>query len=224
VQVDTSNMLFPIDIVFISESTVIDVASNIQPGYLVTEETPCDMFLEVSAGEADDVGAGDTVTTVTIQQPGLDLGQTISFTMPLVALGFVSAMVGGMAGMIGGSSSSGAEVRRLGRPRTEKGESAEILVEGHHSMWLTPEQRKGLEEKYGAVAVRWAEEATKPGDIKGVEAAAEYYYKKVKEAFGLGHLSPKLTEEQIMKLREVLGMPADVAEVLKIHRETGYVS
>lgn len=93
----------------------------------------------------------------------------------------------------------------------------------HHSMWLSPEQRKGLQEKYGAVAVRWAEEATRSGDIKGVEVAAEYYYRKLKEVFGLGHLSPVLTEEQIRKLREVLGLTASVTEVLKIHRETGYI-
>jgi hypothetical protein len=90
--------------------------------------------------------------------------------------------------------------------------------EEHHSMWLTLEQRKELEKKYGAVAVRWAEEATKPGDIKGVEAAAEYYYRKVKEALGLGHLSPELTEEQIMKLRETLGLPKEVPP-----REKGYI-
>ena len=93
----------------------------------------------------------------------------------------------------------------------------------HHSPWLTPEQRKGLQEKYGAVAVRWAEEATRPGDMKGVETAAEYYFGKLREVFGLGHLSPDLSEEQMRKLRDVLGLTADVAEVLKIHRETGYI-
>ncbi|GAI75093.1 unnamed protein product, partial [marine sediment metagenome] len=72
--------------------------------------------------------------------------------------------------------------------------------------------------KYGVVAVRWAEEATKPGDIKGAEVAAEYYYKKIREAFGLGHLSPELTEEQIRKLREVLGLPKEVSP-----REKGYI-
>ncbi|MBA7540551.1 hypothetical protein ES705_32850 [subsurface metagenome] len=248
VTVDTSQMMFPIDIIFISESLVVDVASNIQPGYLVTEETPCDMFLEVNAGEAAGVEAGDSVATATIQQPGVDWSSIISFAIPLVALGFVCAMVGGMARLVTGSSSSGAEVRRLGSPRAEKerakvheefygtkelpprgrglaerGESAELLVEEPHSMWLTLEQRKGLEEKYGAVAVRWAEEATKPSDLKGAEAAAEYYYKKLKEALGLGHLSPELSEEKMRRLREVLGLPADVAEILKIHQETGYV-
>ena len=107
VSVDTREMSFPIDIIFISESTVIDVASNIQPGYLVTEETPYDMFLEVNAGEATDVETGDTVATVTIQQLGVDLGQIISFAIPLAALGFVCAMAGGVMKLAGGSSSPG---------------------------------------------------------------------------------------------------------------------
>jgi len=58
VTVTTQNMLFPIDIIFIANNTVLDVASNIQPGYEVTEETPCDSFLEVNAGEAAGVSQG----------------------------------------------------------------------------------------------------------------------------------------------------------------------
>lgn len=309
VTVDTTNMLFPIDIIFISESLVIDVARNIQPGYLVTEETPCDMFLEVNAGEAAGVEVGDTVSAVTIQEPGFDWSSIIAFAIPLAVLGFVCAMAGGMAKLMGGSSSprqlgpvaspeekklwylgewweeeygtaecvvyrsadgkkrlyvywdGTKEVKpapHLGSPpvcskcgsiifrttekyydtpqgifcfgcvpkiyKTTEYEKVYKPVSGeHHSMWLTLEQRKELEKKYGMVAVRWAEEATKPGDIKAAERAAEYYYGKVKEALGLGHLSPKLSEEQIMKLRELLGLPADVAEILKIHQETGYI-
>ena len=206
VTVDTSKMNFPLDIIFISEGTIIDVAGNIQPGYVVTEETPCDMFLEVNAGEAAGIEVGDTVSTVTIQQPGLDFSQIISFAIPVAVLGFVCAMAGGMVTGIVGSPSP---------PKR--------LTGGYHSMWLNPEQRKGLEEKYGMVAVRWAEEATKPDDLKAAEAAAEYYYKKLKEVFGLGHLSPELSEEQLRKLREVLGLTASATEVLKIHQETGYI-
>ena len=350
VTVDTNQMLFPIDIIFISDDTVIDIASNVQPGYLVTEETPCDLFLEVNAGEAAGVEVGDTVSTATIQQPGFDLSSIISFAIPVAVLGFVCAMAGGVMKVAGGSSSPGhsspkqissgkitkhykgpyltnwqyggysyveedpskkpelwphgmvdyvnpdeviaiaeregiseislasgfweeigykgygekvsiseakkalAEARKhvLGNspahpaekitvkcpicgkeievPEYDRVSRSEALRKhikkehgGHHSMWLSPEQRKGLEEKYGAVAVRWAEEATRPGDIKGVEAAAEYYYGKLKEVFGLGHLSPALTEEQLRKLREVLGLTASAAEVLRIHEETGYI-
>ncbi|GAI71219.1 unnamed protein product [marine sediment metagenome] len=231
VTVDTSNMLFPIDIVFISESLVIDVASNIQPGYLVTEETPCDMFLEVNAGEAAGVEAGDTVSTATIQQPGFDLSSIMSFAIPVAVLGFVCAMAGGMARLMGGSSPSSSQ-RRLGRPKTEaerkethleRYATEEVPGRGkrlgeHHSMWLNLEQRKDLEKKTGAVAVRWAEEATKPGDIEAADKAAAYYYRKIREYFALGHGSPELTEEQIERLREILGLPKEVTP-----REKGYI-
>ncbi|GAI93778.1 unnamed protein product, partial [marine sediment metagenome] len=102
----------------------------------------------------------------------------------------------------------------------EKGRELSFVTSpsGHHSMWLTLEQRKELEKKFGMVAVRWAEEATKSGDIKAAERAAEYYYKKIKEAFGLGHLSPELSEEQIRRLREILGLPKEVPP-----REKGYI-
>ncbi|GAI68105.1 unnamed protein product, partial [marine sediment metagenome] len=79
VSVDTTGMNFALDIIFIANNVVIDVARNIQPGYLVTEETPCDSFLEVNASEAVDVEAGDSVSTATIQQPGTDFSQIISF-------------------------------------------------------------------------------------------------------------------------------------------------
>ncbi len=243
VTVDTSQMLFPIDIIFIKDDAVLSIAGDIPPGYLVTEETPCDMFLEVNAGEADLIEIGDAVDVTVIQEPGFDLSSAISFAIPLAVLGFVCAMVGGMAGLVGGSSSPPKQLRPERKatvecplcrkvieiPEYDRVTRSEALREhiekehSHHSMWLTPEQRKELEKKSGAVAVRWAEEATRPGDIKGAEAAAEYYYKKLKEVFGLGHLSPKLTEEQLGKLREVLGLPVDVAEILKTHRRTGYV-
>ncbi|MBA7576145.1 hypothetical protein ES708_17982 [subsurface metagenome] len=227
------------------------MARNVEPGYLITEETPCDSFLEVNAGEAVDVEAGNSVSTATIQQPGIDFSQIISFAVPLALLGFVCAMAGGMmTGVVGSSSPPKLllnspkpkptgkvtvkcpicekEIEVVGYDRVTRSEALEKHLEKehrgeHHSMWLTPEQRKELEKKSGAVAVRWAEEATRPGDIKAAERAAEYYYGKIKEALGLGHLSPQLTEKQIMKLREVLGLTADVAEVLKIHQETGYI-
>ncbi len=242
VTVDTSKMVFPIDIIFISDNIVIDVASNIQPGYLVTEETPCDSFLEVNAGEADGVEVGDAVSTVTIQQLGMDLSQVISFAIPLVVLGFVCAMVGGMARLMGGSSHSSSP-RRLGKPKTEaersetherkygtkelpergSGHHSEYIIvtdpgrttfkpgeviskeafdrenerarklgekeaKGvssgeHHSPWLTPEQRKLLESKWGGAATRFAEEMVRPGDIEAAKRVAEIMYSKYKGAF-----------------------------------------
>lgn len=89
VTVNTNEMLFPLDIIFISGGLVIDITRNIQPGYLVTEETPCDMFLEVNANEAVGIDVGDTITTTTIQEPGNNFSQIISLALPLLILGFV---------------------------------------------------------------------------------------------------------------------------------------
>jgi uncharacterized membrane protein (UPF0127 family) len=61
--VTTKEMLFPIDIVRISNAmTVTDVAYNVQPGQLVTSETPARYFLEVNAGEANDISPLDQAT------------------------------------------------------------------------------------------------------------------------------------------------------------------
>ena len=51
-----------------------------------------------------------------------------------------------------------------------------------HSMWLTPEQRKDLEAKYGAIAVRWGEELAPVGDLEAVEHAARKFWGRMKEA------------------------------------------
>ena len=50
-------------------------------------------------------------------------------------------------------------------------------------MWLSPEQRVRLGEKYRAIAVRWGEELAPVGDIKAVEHAASRFWTKMKEAF-----------------------------------------
>jgi len=96
VQVDTTDMSFPIDVVFISNNTVVDMASNIQPGYLVTPSTLCDMFMEVNAGETEGIAVGDEVTTVITTQPGINLSQIALLIVPLSVLGFAFAMVGWM--------------------------------------------------------------------------------------------------------------------------------
>lgn len=333
ITVTTQNMLFPIDIIFIANNTVLDVASNIQPGYEVTEETPCDMFLEVNAGEAVEVSQGDTVSVEYLSTVVDNISQIMSFAVPLAAIGFVSSMAGGMASLIGGSSHSSSEIRRLGRPRTEeerakvheefygtkelpargKGlvergelgseeeqirreldkmlqsewiEHQDYVLEGlakkgysrtavrqvldkeiarlqgrrlgepkteverkeahelkygtqelpprgsgeyititdpgkttfkpgevvskdafdkenervrklgereakgissreHHSMWMTPEQRKECEREAGAIACRWAEEFVAPGDFESAKKAAKVFYEKMREAVGI---------------------------------------
>ena len=58
--VTTKEMLFPIDIVRINSAmTVVDVAHDVQPGRLVTSDVPARYFLEVNAGEANDISQPD---------------------------------------------------------------------------------------------------------------------------------------------------------------------
>ncbi len=61
ITVTTEDMLFPIDIIFISENlNVTEVAFNVGPGSWGVSR-PARYFLEVNAGEADDIVPGDTV-------------------------------------------------------------------------------------------------------------------------------------------------------------------
>jgi uncharacterized membrane protein (UPF0127 family) len=60
--VTTKEMLFPIDIIRISSSMVVtDVAHNVLPGQLINSASPARYFLEVNAGEADDIVPADQV-------------------------------------------------------------------------------------------------------------------------------------------------------------------
>lgn len=80
VTVTTQNLYFPIDIIFVSDDLrVIEVAKNVPPGMLVTENAPVGYFLEVNSGEATDIESGDTVN-VTLYQPA-----TNNWITPLVS-------------------------------------------------------------------------------------------------------------------------------------------
>ncbi len=119
VTVDTTNMLFPIDIIFIKDNTVLDFASNIQPGNLVEEAIPIDMFLEVNALEAATVEIGDLVSIATIiQEPVTDWSSIMSFVMPLVMLGVVFGILGML---LGSDSSSNPKKLGSGNPGNPKG-------------------------------------------------------------------------------------------------------
>lgn len=211
ISVSTETMLFNLDIAFLSESlVVIDLVQHFLPGHRITSVRPARYFLEVNAGEMDNIDLGDQayVELLSLQEaPIMPDWMTMVFSF----MGF--ALMGAFAV---------DTVKTLMGTKTREHALGSSSSE-HHSPWLTLEQRKSLQEKYGAVAVRWAEEAARPSDMKGVEAAAEYYYGKLKEVFGLGHFSPELSEKQIRKLRELLGLTADVAEILRTHRRTGYI-
>ena len=60
IKVTTVPMLFSLDIAFLSDDLVVtEVCHNVAPGYLVTSTTPARYFLEVNAGELEDIVIGD---------------------------------------------------------------------------------------------------------------------------------------------------------------------
>lgn len=61
VTVTTVPLLFPIDIAFISNGIVVDIARNVPPGYLISSDVPVCYFLEVNAGELEGIETGDRV-------------------------------------------------------------------------------------------------------------------------------------------------------------------
>jgi len=142
VEVTTEPMLFNIDIIFISEGLqVVDVEQNIAPGYLVTEQTPVRYFLEVNAGEAEGIEVGDSVVITDYQySPPSSISQWMPTIVGIAALGFVGAMVGGMASIMFTSDAArskkylpeGARYTKTGMmlPKTEAGLAAKWFEEG----------------------------------------------------------------------------------------------
>lgn len=63
ITVTTEPMLFPLDIVFLSdELDVTEIYRNVQPGYLVHSTVPGRYFIEVNAGELEGVEVGNQVS------------------------------------------------------------------------------------------------------------------------------------------------------------------
>lgn len=96
VEVTTEPMLFDIDIVFVSEDLkVVDIVQDVAPRHVVTEQTPVRYFLEVNAGEANGIEAGDSVE-ITIVSPGAaPVAEWVPTAAAIAVLGFVAVMVRG---------------------------------------------------------------------------------------------------------------------------------
>jgi len=124
VNVTTEAIYFPIDLIFISSDlTVIDVAENISPGMLVTEETPSRYVLEINAGEAGDIESGDIVN-VTIYQSA-----TNNWMTPLVSFAGLVAVGAFMVGTVRAVTQA-----MLGKPKEEPLLLPQVTVEDGESV------------------------------------------------------------------------------------------
>ncbi|MDP2955178.1 MAG: DUF192 domain-containing protein [Longimicrobiales bacterium] len=100
IQVTTVPMLFDLDIVFIhSTQGVVGVARGVQPGLLVTSDGPARFFLEVNAGEAEGVQAGDSVLIEPLEAVAVEDGGVASIVNFGVAIGTL-ALAMGMLGTV----------------------------------------------------------------------------------------------------------------------------
>jgi len=92
--VTTKEMFFSIDIVRISSAmAVTDVARNVQPGQLVTSETPARYFLEVNAGEANTINPSDQAAiqlTASAEPTQIDISGLV---VTLLAIGLMASVV-----------------------------------------------------------------------------------------------------------------------------------
>lgn len=70
ITVVTSDMLFPLDVIFIGEDlAVTEVVQNLPPGTSVASSSPCTYFLEVNASETEGIVAGDDVQIMNTDIP-----------------------------------------------------------------------------------------------------------------------------------------------------------
>lgn len=105
VAVNAYDMLFPIDLVCISESLkVTEGRLPLLPGEDFTSTVPCRYFLEVSAGEADDAGvdvgddvliAGYTPTTGTTSSV-IDISEMMNLMITMMIVTMMMKMMMGV--------------------------------------------------------------------------------------------------------------------------------
>lgn len=100
ISVNMSGMLFPLDIIFINSTAgVVGVLRNVQPGDEVYFQAGvalgARLFLEVNAGEAEDVSVGDSVD---IQ--GLT---TVPLIQSITAMSIMVPVIAGIGGLVGGA-------------------------------------------------------------------------------------------------------------------------
>jgi len=95
IEVTTVPMLFPLDIAFLSEDlTVTEIYRNIQPGYLVTSQSPARYFLEVNASELDSIASGASVSVeyLVVEEMTPAASELVSSIVPFIGFLAVGAI------------------------------------------------------------------------------------------------------------------------------------
>jgi len=210
VQVTTVPMLFPLDIVFLSDSLVVtEVYRNIQPGYLVTSTLPARYFIEVNAGELDGIDSGDqaSVELLPLEETAVTTPDWVSAMISLMgfvvigmfAVGIVQDLVKGMFGQPGKSPALLPQTKPEARFKSGeivhyKGERVRVLehVGNRVSIWIPSRQEEVWveSEKLGKLTESIKTERESPASeiLKGLSGKGNGYrayvrYPRDKTAF-----------------------------------------
>ncbi|MFC2014054.1 DUF192 domain-containing protein [Chloroflexota bacterium] len=135
IEVTTVPMLFPLDIVFLSEDmTTTKVYHDIEPGYIVTSQSPARYFLEVNAGEMVSIEPGDTVSLELLAMQS-ELAVTDWITPMAAFTGFVlvGALVADVAKSLSKEAPNETSTRKRYVPGVEAGK-CEIVRPRHYSL------------------------------------------------------------------------------------------
>ncbi len=127
ITVTTVPMLFNLDVVFIGESNgVVACAHDVAPGQVFSSPIPARYFLEVNAGEAAAVSAGNTVSITGLP---VNTGQDTSILTTLVDFVVIFAMMYLMSNMMKWAAGE-KSIKEIARGEWEKAERVISRVVG----------------------------------------------------------------------------------------------
>ncbi|MFC1933364.1 ArdC-like ssDNA-binding domain-containing protein [Chloroflexota bacterium] len=95
IEVTTVPMLFPLDIAFLSEElTVTEIYRDIEPGYLVTSQSPARYFLEVNSSELNSIESGASVSVeyLVVEEMTPAASELVSSIVPFIGFLTVGAI------------------------------------------------------------------------------------------------------------------------------------
>ena len=135
IEVTTVPMLFSLDIAFLSENmTIIEVYHDIEPGYIVTSQSPARYFLEVNAGDMEGIKAGDVAS---LELLAMQSEPVVTDWMTPIAAFVGIALVGTLAADVfkgfSGETLNESSKRESCIPKVEAGK-CEIVRPRHYSL------------------------------------------------------------------------------------------
>jgi len=135
IEVTTVPMLFSLDIAFLSEDmTITEIYRGVEPGLFIASQVPTRYFLEVNAGEMDDIEAGGIASFELLAMQSEPVAA--DWMTPMAAFAGI-VLVGALAAdVFKGSSeetSNGPTGRERYVPRAEAGK-CEIVRPRHYSL------------------------------------------------------------------------------------------